>query len=368
MDYPIRVLQAVVNMNRGGAETLIMNLYRNIDRSQIQFDFLTCKEGVYEEEILQLGGSVHRVPYITEAGHFGYLRALERFFSLHREYRIIHSHMDQMSGLVLREAKKAGIPVRIAHSHSTKSEGAVAARLYKWFAGQFILPNATELMACSSSASKWLFSDNSRRALVLKNAIDLRKFTFSGRVRKEIRDELRISDNTLVLGHIGRFCQPKNHSFLIDIFKELSRVNSNAVLLLAGDGPLRPKIEEKTAGLNLSDRVKFLGIRSDINRLIQAFDIFVFPSLYEGLPVTLIEAQGAGIPCLISDNITREVDMEIGLIDYLPLKDKMLWVRKITDSPVRSSAAVKTKALQDRGYDIQNASAWLKDYYLKLSG
>jgi glycosyltransferase involved in cell wall biosynthesis len=367
MNIPIRVLHVVVNMNRGGAETLIMNLYRNIDRSKVQFDFFTCKEGVFDTEIKEMGGKVHRIPYVTDVGHFAYIKALEAFFSSNKEYRIVHSHLDRMSGFVLRAAKKSGIPVRIAHSHNTKSEGGFVARAYKFYASQFISSSATNLMACSELASKWLFGRDSNRCHLVKNAIDLTKFTFSSSMRTDIRKSLGIDDNTLVIGHVGRFCHQKNHAFLIDIFEEFVKLNSNTVLLLVSNGSLMPDIEDKTASLGLSDKVKFLGVRSDVNCIMQAFDVFAFPSLHEGLPVTLIEAQGAGIPCIISDVISREVDMGIGLVEYLPINDKMVWVNKLNISVIRTLSGKTIEALREKGYDINSVSQGIQDFYTNIS-
>lgn len=366
MDNPVRVLHAAVNMNRGGAETLVMSLYRNIDRSKVQFDFLTCKEGVFDAEILELGGKVHRIPYITEAGHFGYLKALDSFFAAHREYKILHSHMDKMSGFVLRAAKRAGIPVRIAHSHNTSSEGGVAAKLYKWYASQFIKSSATNLMACSDRAAQWLFGDDSQRCRIVKNGIELNKFTFSKAIRKEVRDSLGINEKALVIGHVGRFFRQKNHTFLIDIFREYVRFNSNTVLLLIGNGEMYSDIKQKVSTLDLAEKVKFLGVRSDVDLLLQAFDVFVFPSLHEGLPVTLVEAQGAGVPCIISDTITPEVDMGINLIEYVPLRDKRLWIEKLKAKSMRSATNKSIRALREKGYDIRRNSKWLEDFYLNV--
>lgn len=367
MSFPIRVLHAVVNMNRGGAETLIMNLYRNLDRSKVQFDFLTSKEGVLDAEILELGGRIHRIPYITDIGHFEYINSLNNFFILHNDYKIVHSHMDKMSGFVLRAAKRAGVPIRIAHSHSTKSEGGIAARLYKWYAGLFIQSCATNFVACSDRASKWLFKTTSRKSVIVKNGIDLKKFAFSDIVRNKVRKNLDIDQESTVVGHVGRFCHAKNHRFLIDIFDKYAKFNSNSVLILAGDGPLRAEIQHRVAELDLVDKVKFLGVRNDIDSLLQAFDIFVFPSLYEGLPVTLIEAQGAGVPCVISDRITKEVDLGVDLIGYLPLNDTRVWVEKIKTALNRISTKSTTVVLRKKGYDIQHVSEWVQNFYLNLS-
>ena len=359
----------VVNMNRGGAETLIMNLYRNIDRSKVQFDFLTCKEGVFDNEILKMGGKIHRIPYISEVGHFKYVKKLNKFFITNNQYKIVHSHMDKMSGLVLREAKRAGIPIRISHSHNTSSEGGIASKVYKWYAGNFILQNTTNFIACSNYAAKWLFKKKSHSTKILKNGIECDQFVFSQKVREEIRKELKLDKNVFIVGHVGRFAHQKNHTYLIDIFSEFNKVNQNSILILVGDGPLRLDMEKQVECLNLKDKVKFIGIRSDIQRLLQAFDVFVFPSLHEGLPVSLIEAQGSGLPCLISDNISREVDLGSNLVDFIPLSDKSLWIEKIKGiSSTQLGRKNITSAIAKHGYDIRETASNIEDFYLSISG
>jgi glycosyltransferase involved in cell wall biosynthesis len=366
---PIRILQVVVNMNRGGAETLLMNLYRNMDRSKVQFDFLTCKPGVFDAEIEEMGGTIHRIPYVSDIGHAKYVHALEHFFETHPNYKIVHAHMDKMSGFVLRAAKKAGTPVRIAHSHNTSSEGGVAARAYKWVAGTFISSCATHFVACSNKAAKWLFTNKMNKAMILKNGIESEKFAFSPAIREQVRQELELPSDSYVLGHVGRFAHQKNHSFLIDIFAQLHQEKSNTVLILAGDGPLRAEIEQKVEGLHLQNKVKFLGVRSDITRLLQAFDMFVFPSLHEGLPVTLIEAQGAGLPCLVSDEITEEVDMGIQLVERIALGNKSVWIDRINSVISKNmSRHIPSFSLSNNGYDIKNSATWTEGFYLGISG
>ncbi|WP_028550882.1 glycosyltransferase family 1 protein [Paenibacillus sp. UNC451MF] len=370
MGDPVRILHVVVNMNRGGAETLLMNMYRNIDRTQIQFDFLTCKEGIFDSEITAMGGRVHRIPYLTEVGHSKYIQALNQFFVSHPEYRIVHSHMDKMSGFVLRSAKKAGVPTRIAHSHNTSSEGGFAARMYKWAAGSFIRPSSTHFIACSLKAAEWLFPGRKDQAAILKNGIEYEKFLFNQEVRVQVRRELEIPEASCVVGHVGRFNHQKNHAFLIDIFAQLhaDTPNTNTVLVLAGDGPLRPEMEKKVRECKLEGKVKFLGVRSDIARLLQAFDTFVFPSLHEGLPVTLIEAQGAGLPCIISDVITQEVDMGMELVDYISLDQPTTWVQAIKRRIAKpTSRHIPANSLTERGYDIRTTARWVEDYYLTMT-
>ncbi|MFD0829849.1 glycosyltransferase family 1 protein [Neobacillus sp. M.A.Huq-85] len=366
MGSPLRVLHVVVNMNRGGAETLLMNLYRNIDRDKVQFDFLTCKEGVFDAEIEQLGGKIHRIPYISEVGHFGYIKELKNFLTENNHYKIIHAHMDKMSGLVLREANKAGIPIRISHSHNTSSEGGIASKIYKWYAGKAIRSNATNLFACSKTAAKWLFKNNTNPIHIIKNGIECEKFSFSQETREEVRTELNFKNNQLVLGHVGRFNHQKNHGFLIHLFEKYHKINPNSVLILIGDGPLRLDIQKKVEKLKLEDHVKFMGVRNDIHRLLHAFDLFIFPSLHEGLPVSLIEAQAAGLKCLISENISREVDMGIHLVEFLPINDTNIWLEKINNTKVNRSISINS--LVNHGYEIKGTAVNIEKFYLKISG
>lgn len=366
MGHPIRVLHVVVNMNRGGAETLIMNLYRNIDRKKIQFDFLTSKPGVFDSEIIAMGGEIHQIPYITEVGHRGYLHELDKFLD-QSSYKIIHTHMDKMSGFVLRSAKKANIPIRIAHSHNTRSEGGVVAKMYKWYAGSNIKPNATHLYACSEAAAHWLYGNGMRNSFILKNGIVTDKFQYTAEIRKQIRTKLQINEETLVLGHVGRFSHQKNHLFLLDVFAKVNKELPNSVLLLAGDGSLKEKIIERIKDLNLENCVKLLGVREDIDVLLQAFDLFVFPSLHEGLPVTLIEAQGAGLPCLISSAVTKEVDMGIGLVEFRPIRDTTLWQKSVIKlAKANRSRTIDQDALAIKGYDIQKTAALAQTSYQTL--
>ncbi|WP_203287297.1 glycosyltransferase family 1 protein [Metabacillus sp. cB07] len=368
MGNPIRVLHAVVNMNRGGAETLIMNLYRNMDRGKIQFDFLTNKPGVFDEEIKKMGGVIHRIPYVTDVGHKKYIRHLNQFFYENKQYKIVHSHMDKMSGFVLQAAKKAGIPTRIAHSHNTQSEGGFAARVYKSYAGYQINRSSTHFLACSHAAGKWLFKKQHTSIDVVKNGIDLSKFAFSESKRANIRRELNLDPDNITIGHIGRFNHQKNHTLLIDIFHNFLKENPKSTLVLVGDGPLKSIIINKTKRLKIEDRVIFLGVRSDVEHLLQAFDVFVFPSLHEGLPVTLIEAQASGLPCVISDSITKEVDMGLNLIKFVSNTKMDNWFEELFKLNVNQMKRTITAGkLTDEGYNIHQTSEWTKEYYLGLS-
>jgi glycosyltransferase involved in cell wall biosynthesis len=370
MGAEIRVLHAVVNMNRGGAETLIMNLHRNIDRTRVQFDFLTCREGEFDDEIVRLGGNIYRVPWIADAGPVGYARALDHFFAGEgRRYGIVHAHMDRMSGWVLRAARRAGVPVRIAHSHNTRSEGGPLARLYKWASGRLIAANATDRFACSEAAAEWLFGVRSAEARLIRNAIDCSAFAFDPDIRRETRAELGLSPGQLAVCHVGRFSPQKNHAFLIDLFARLAAERPDAVLLLAGDGPLKADIVRRIEAASLDGRVRLLGVRGDMPRLLAAMDVMVFPSLHEGLPMALIEAQTAGLPCVISDRITKEADLGIGLVTRLslaaPAESWISAIRETTDArhPRRAAA----EQVRRRGYDIGGVAAELAEYYGQAS-
>lgn len=365
MGDPLRILHVVVNMNRGGAETLIMNLYRNIDKEKVQFDFLTCRRGTFDAEITKMGGRVYQIPYITEVGPRAYAKEIEKFFTLNPAYKVIHSHLDKMSGLVLRTAKKANIPIRIAHSHNTESEGGALAKIFKWYAGNYVNRSATHLYACSYAAAKWLFGTNAKQAFILKNGVETKQFRFNDSIRERIRDSLNIHKDTFVIGHVGRFSEQKNHLFLLEVFASIHKRRPNTVLLLAGDGELREKIVDRIRSLQVQSHVRILGVRDDVPALLQAFDLFMFPSFHEGLPVTLIEAQAAGLPCVISDQITAEVDMGIERVKYLPITNQSIWVNHLLEiKQIPQSREVYENALAKKGYDIKQIAKQVEASYL----
>ena len=367
MDSPIRVLHVVVNMNRGGAETLIMNLYRNVDSSRIQFDFLTCKPGVFDAEIKEMGGRIHRIPYLSEVGPSKYRALLKEFFLSHPEYKILHSHLDKMSGLVCKVAKMSGVPIRIAHSHNTESEGNRIIKLYKWYLGTQIRSSATHYAACSKKAAAWLFGKSAVQANIIKNGVESTSFLFTETRRSSVRQKLNLADDELAIGHIGRFHLQKNHMFLIKVFTELLKYYPKAKLILVGDGPLQSRIERLAVKKGIRNRVFFLGIRDDIPELLQAFDLMLFPSFHEGLPVTIIEAQAAGLPCILSEHITQEVDLGIQLIRYARLSDMEEWLSKIlyyTNRPLKREIPESTLAVT--GYDIRLTAKWINRFYSNL--
>ncbi|MFC0216469.1 glycosyltransferase family 1 protein [Paenibacillus chartarius] len=353
-------------MNRGGLETMLMNYYRQSDRSRVQFDFMVHRsaEGHYDREIERLGGRIYRMPQIRPGNYRRYFRLLDAFFREHPEYRVVHSHINENSSFVLRAAKKAGVPCRIAHSHLSDLgvDWKLPFRLYARYA---MKGQPSEYFACSEKAGEWLFGRERsarKQVKVLNNAVNVKEFQFDEAVREALRAELGIEDRR-VIGHIGRFNKQKNHSFLIDIFQAVRQKDPNTVLLLAGDGDLRPAMESKVRQLGLQDSVRFLGVRSDIPQLMQAMDVFLFPSLFEGLPVVLVEAQAAGLQCIVSDTITRETDVT-GRVKFLGLNDSpAVWAEHIVSCSTEH--ADTSGQLQARGYDTQTMAAWLTDYYLQ---
>lgn len=366
--YPIKVLHVVGKMDRGGLETLIMNLYRNIDTSKVQFDFLVQyeEEGAFDIEIRKLGGTIHYISNIRKVGPLKYIRELKKFFNKNKSYKIVHSHVNAMSGLVLREAKKAGIKTRIAHSHIAYPKMGVFESIYKNYSKKFILKSSTYKFACSDVAAQYMYGKNVdlNTINIIKNGVDLDKFKYDRNIYETKRKELGIKNDEFVIGHIGRFNQQKNHQFLIEIFKEF-RKYSNSKLVLVGDGSLEDYINEKIKAYGLLNDVMLLGSRDDVNELINIFDIMVFPSLYEGLPVTLIEAQANGLNCLISDTISKQVDMDCGKIEFYSLnKSAREWAEKIQLNKINNQREDTYEILNLKGYNIKNTAKELEKWYI----
>lgn len=324
--FPIRVLQVIGSMNMGGAENFIMNLYRNIDKEKIQFDFISHKSGIFDDEIRKLGGKIYYLDYVTKVGPIKYKKVLNMFFKKHNEYKILYTHIDQTSGIVLDVARKYNFEKLIVHSHSTNNSNNVLVNMYKKTLQKKIIKYANIRLACSDAAGKWLYRGLDFR--VINNGIDIEKFYYKEEFRNEIRNELNISKESFVIGHVGRFCQVKNHDMLIDIFYEYNKYNNNSYLLLVGDGPLKEEIEKKCEKLKIKDKVKFLGIRKDVNKIYSAMDVFVFPSFHEGFPVTVVESACSGVPMLLSDKITNEVKF-YDKIKFLGISDSSEWVNEI---------------------------------------
>lgn len=363
----IRILQVVNDMQRAGLETIIMNYYRSVDREKIQFDFLMHRpeRSDYDDEIERMGGKIYRAPRLYPQHYPAYFKYMKQFFKDHPEYKIVHSHIDAMSYLPLLAAKRAKVPVRIAHSHSTLIDKDFKLPLKLFF--RKMLPTVTtHFCTCGEKAGEFLFPK--KECHWISNAIDAKKFLYDEEMRNAKRKELKISDE-FVIGHVGRFCYPKNHSFLIEIFSELCKIEKNAKLVLVGVGEKQAEIQELVKSLELTEKVLFLGKRTDVAELYQAMDVFLMPSLFEGVPVVGVEAQFAGVPCVFSDKVPTEVGFSTET-HFIPLGNTATeWAKVVVDVLHTSKErAVKSKQQLESAYNIENAKKILEEYYLNLYG
>lgn len=360
----IRVLQSVNIMDRAGLETMLMNYYRNMDHELIQFDFLTHrdKKGAYEDEIKALGGIIYRAPRLYIQNIPSYFQYMKKFFAEHSEYSIIHSHIDAMSAFPLKAAKKSNIPNRITHSHSSKFDTDLKL-LIKIMAMKTIPKLATEYCACGDVAGKFMFKDKSFK--IIRNAIELDKFIYNPAIRERKRKELKI-ENKFVIGNVGRYCYIKNQSFVLDVFKIIVAKIPDSHLLLVGKGEDHQSIIDKIAKLDLEGKVSLLIDRSDVCEIYQTLDVFLMPSLFEGLPLVGVEAQANGLPCFVSNNISREV-LLTNNIQMLDLSQgAQYWAEQILKSDIRRNKNAK-KQLQIKGYDVIVEAKKLQNWYLELA-
>ena len=364
----IHVLHFIHSMNMGGAENMIMNLYRSIDREVIQFDFLvhSNEKGIFEDEIEKLGGKIYRAPYYKIINGRAYTHFLDNFFRQHSEIKIVHGHVGSCAHIYLKIAKKYGC-FTIAHSHNARPKISVRSIAYRFFTYR-TRHVADYFMSCGQKAGEYRFgkkiTKDIRRYHILNNGIDTNKFVYNVQVRNRIRKELGIGDSELLIGHIGRFQEQKNHKYLIGILKELVKYRNDVKLIMVGDGELRQKIENQVKADKLSEHVIFAGIRNDVNDLLQGMDCFVFPSFYEGLPVTVIEAQASGLPCIISENVTKEVNIT-DLVTYLPIAKYNLpdWAAKIIKES-RIQRRNTKEEIVNAGYDVEETANWLQRFYV----
>jgi glycosyltransferase involved in cell wall biosynthesis len=354
-----RVLQVVTDMNMGGIETLIMSYYRKMDRSKVQFDFLMHRSAPshFDQEILDMGGRIYRLPPIHPKTFVAYRRELKKFFDTH-QYRVVHAHNNAYSMFVLREAQRHGVPVRIASSHCAFPKLDLLRQLTYDYCRSKINRYATHRLACSIPAGQWLYSGADFQ--ILLNAIETADFTPNSAYREEVRAALELGDDFTVI-HVGRLTSAKNHEFLLDAFRELLNTEPSAKLVLVGDGELRSEVEAKAAGLPVGS-VLLLGTRTDIPRLLQAADVFAFPSRFEGLPVTMIEAQAAGLPCVMSDRVTGEC-VVTDLVTSLPIDDPKRWAEEIL-AKKHTPRTDRLADIQRSGYDITAAAEKLTRFYL----
>lgn len=309
---PLRILQVVMDIGRGsGVANVILNWHRNIDRTKIQFDYLVCfpqsPTETFEQEIRSLGGHIFYISYKGLFHPWAFLKSIVGFFKNHT-YKLIHSHVTALGAFYYPIAKFYGTQIIIQHAHLTTWSDKKLSALRNYLCLHAVWPLIDYKVACSDAAGKSYFRKN---YLVINNGIDLEKFRFNPKIREQIRAKLNLQDK-FVVGHIGRFVPQKNHFFLIDIFEQIHKMRPNSALLLIGTGPALTAVQEYVHKKGLQQAVLFLGTRQDVNELLQAMDIFLLPSLFEGLPVAGVEAQAAGLPCAFADTITKEILLSSG--------------------------------------------------------
>lgn len=366
----IRVLHSVSNMDRAGIETMLMNYYRHIDRSQIQFDFIVNKPkpGDYDDEIRRMGGHIYQSPGLNPLHYPQYLRFVQQVVAQDSNIRILHAHNEAMGLYALNGARKAGLKTRIAHAHNTR-----IIRDYKWplkmFCKQFLASSATDLWSCGRDAGIYFFGKKNweQRGMILHNAIEPSTFRFDPAVRARMRAQYGLGEQ-IVLGHVGRFNVQKNHTRLLDIFAQFLRLEPDAMLVLIGTGELEEPIRAKAQELGIAGHILFAGLQSNVAEWYQLMDLFVMPSLFEGLPVVGIEAQAAGLGCLFSDAVPDEVLLSEQSVCFPLRATDEAWaaeIRRLLQQHPDRSRGIET--ICRAGYDINAEAVRLQELYLRMS-
>lgn len=359
-----RVLQIVDHMGLGGIQAFIMNVYRNIDRTQVQFDFLLHKnEGnAFAEEIEALGGKIFFVP-ARNKGILKNRRALDAFFKNHPEYKVVHQHESSLSYIEpLIAARNNGVKIRAIHSHSTRMGNNIIHKLLHNVNALNIDKIATHYLACGNLAGKWFYGHSKVKEnfKVVINGIKLSNFEYDETARIAARNLWGIENDVTVYCHAGRFDWVKNHDFLIDIFNAIVKIDDKSKLILVGDGVLREEVEKKVIKLNLLGKVLFLGFRNDINQIMQASDAVILPSIYEGFPVTAIEAQAAGLPFFMSDTVSKEALIKSNSMAISLNETADEWAAKIT---ANLNKMPDNQIMYEKGFDIESVANYLLRLY-----
>lgn len=354
-------------LNRGGAETMVMNYYRHIDRRRVQFDFAVHREerGAYEDEIEQLGGRIFRFMPLRPWTIPQYKRQIKRFFDEHLEYRIIHGQCSESGYYFYREAARRGVPVIIAHAHNAHVPFDAKLIFRTWMKHR-MRPHITHRFTCGKEAAEWLFGkEEAKSAILQRNSIDTAAFMFDEPTRTKMREAMGISHDTLAVVHVGRFERQKNHLFVVRAFQQLHRQHHSVQLFLVGSGGDGEQTVRNLAdSLQLGEAVRFLGSRSDMPQVLCAMDVFLFPSLTEGFPLSLLEAQCSGLPCVISDRVPQEACLT-DLVCRLSLSDDPKnWVDAIIHSAaMQRNRQSYAQQIADAGYDIEENVQWLQTFY-----
>lgn len=365
MDYPIRVLVLDTVMDRGGAEAMMMNYLRYMDRTKVQLDFMVNRDykADYEDEIKELGGRIYRMCPMYPKNFIKYKKQIREFLKEHQEYKIIHSNLEERSYFALKEAKKLNIPVRISHSHNAP-KGFNLKTIVRYYFRARLTPQVTHMFTCGIEAGDWLYGKKNREKFIMQNnAIDAKSYEYNEEMERKIKKEFHL-EGKFVIGHVGRFFPQKNHSFLIDVFKEVYKKDKTAVLILVGRGELKEEIENKVRLLGLEEAVRFTGVRSDVNNIMQSFDLFLLPSLFEGFPVTMVEAQAAGLKCIISDKVPKQCDIT-GNVEVVSLEESPeKWAEKILKYKDSYKKESMYKKIVQANFDIKENALWMENFYI----
>lgn len=361
-----RILHITGSMNRAGAETMLMNLYREIDRTKHQFDFVvfTGEKADYEDEIISLGGKVHK---INESNPLKRVITLKTLLKSNKDYQIVHCHTNFSNALHLLAAKFANVKKRIAHSHNTvdRSHNRII-RFFYHSISKFIINNvATHFVSCGQEASDLLFYKN-KKVLLIPNSVDVILLSDYENTHKNYVNEMfSLDDNVLKLIQVGRLQTEKNHKFTIEVANLLKSKGVNFKLFFLGVGELECILKNKVTELNLEKEIIFLGVRSDVHEFMAGSDILLMPSLYEGFPVVLVESQAVGIPSLISNSISHEVDLSVGKIVFEEITKPQLWVNQITNLINLEKTTIKEriKILTNKGFDTKANAKFLLEFY-----
>lgn len=370
MQKPIRVVHVLGRLDRGGAESMIMNLYRRIDKSKVQFDFIlhTEEECSFNDEVRAMGGRIYSVPSYSLKNAFKYKRSFKELFINHPEWKVLHSHVRSSASLYLPIATKQGM-VTIVHSHNTSSGKGLSA-VVKTLLQYPLRKQADYLFACSGEAGKWLYGKDVEQRdnyYLVKNAIDTKKYIYSDIARKAVREYAKIPQDAKVVGHVGRFETQKNHDFLINVFAKIQ--DSNTYLVLIGEGVLEKEMRDKVKTMGI-ENVLFAGVRTNVHEWLSAMDLLLFPSLFEGLPVTLIEAQAAGLDILMSDTVSSEIEIT-KLVKKKSLKDgDESWAKTARQmlrnlSERNSESKEMQQCIMAAGYDVNETAEWLQEFYFR---
>lgn len=366
----IRILHSVSYLTRGGIETMLMNYYRHIDRSKVQFDFLcnSYRKGAYDDEVLALGGKIFRSPGFNPLKYCQYKCFMKKLFEEHPEYRVVEAHNDQLGRFALKLAKDCGVPVRIFHAHSS-----MLLFDYKWpikyYCMKTLKYSVTHHFICGLKAGEFYFGKDtihSGNFNLIRNAIEVERFTYNESVRNEMRKKYGLNDKK-VIGLVANFVLAKNHPFLIDVFEKIKLINTDAFLVLVGGGPYMDKIKDLVKRKGLSESILFTGPVSNTNEWYQAFDLFLMPSLHEGLPVVGVEAQAADLPCIFSSEVTQEIKLS-DKSQFLDLKiSAEEWAKRVNEVlmhlPERNN---NYQLITDNGYNIKIEAQKLQDLYISL--